>query len=178
VKRLWALNLQVASTASSTASQYFLSRPAQEIQIIPVPILADAGTLDRGEKWRKEKDTYRQDDSASTLHMKNSRQACAPASDSLRQAPFAGWSTTAPGWPSRDLFPGPICPRPGAAYTLRNRRIMRYLGVSDGNMQEVPALRMLKHLGRPRTQAIPSGVKVEIKNNELLLGRSKGMARL
>jgi aspartyl-tRNA(Asn)/glutamyl-tRNA(Gln) amidotransferase subunit B len=53
--------------------------------------------------------------------------------------------------------------REAAEYAAEVRRIMRYLGVSDGNMQE-GSLRCDVNISVRRSETDPFGVKVEIKN--------------
>jgi aspartyl-tRNA(Asn)/glutamyl-tRNA(Gln) amidotransferase subunit B len=63
--------------------------------------------------------------------------------------------------------------REAAEYASEIRRIMRYLGVSDGNMQE-GSLRCDVNISVRRGPDAPFGTKVEIKNMELVLRHPKG----
>ena len=158
VKAAMALNLNIAEHSKFDRKQYFYPDLPKNYQISQYdqPIAED-GWIEV-EVAEKGKDTYLKKIGIERLHMEEDAGKLVHAGDRLADPPIRLSTTTAPVWPwprssaSRILRTG----REAAEYASEIRRIMRYLGVSDGNMQE-GSLRCDVNISVRRGRMRPSG---------------------
>ncbi len=166
VKASLALNLQVAEHSKFDRKQYFYPDLPKNYQISQYdqPIAED-GWIEV-EVAEKGKETYLKKVGIERLHMEEDAGKLVHAgSDRL-----AGSTHTLVDYNRAGVALAEIVSKPdlrtgreAAEYASEIRRIMRYLGVSDGNMQE-GSLRCDVNISVRRGPDAPFGVKVEIKN--------------
>lgn len=166
VKAAMALNLQIAEHSKFDRKQYFYPDLPKNYQIsqFDEPI-AENGWIEV-EVAEKGKDTYLKTIGIERLHMEEDAgklvhagsERLAGSTHSLVDYNRAGVAL-AEIVSKPDLRTG----REAAEYASEIRRIMRYLGVSDGNMQE-GSLRCDVNISVRRGPDAPFGTKVEIKN--------------
>ena len=166
VKASLALNLHVAEHSKFDRKQYFYPDLPKNYQISQYdePI-AENGWIEV-EVAEKGKETYTKRIGIERLHMEEDAGKLVHAgSDRL-----AGSSHSLVDYNRAGVALAEIVSRPdlrtgreAAEYASEIRRIMRYLGVSDGNMQE-GSLRCDVNISVRRGPDAPFGVKVEIKN--------------
>ncbi|MEB3327037.1 MAG: Asp-tRNA(Asn)/Glu-tRNA(Gln) amidotransferase subunit GatB, partial [Synechococcus sp.] len=166
VKAAMALNLHIAEHSKFDRKQYFYPDLPKNYQISQYdePIAED-GWIEV-EVAEKGKDTYFKKIGIERLHMEEDAgklvhagsDRLAGSSHSLVDYNRAGVAL-AESVSKPDLRTG----REAAEYASEIRRIMRYLGVSDGNMQE-GSLRCDVNISVRRGPEAPFGTKVEIKN--------------
>ena len=166
VKAAMALNLQIAEHSKFDRKQYFYPDLPKNYQIsqFDEPI-AENGWIEV-EVAEKGKDTYLKTIGIERLHMEEDAGKLVHAgSDRLAGSTHSlvdynrAWVALAEIVSKPDLRTG----REAAEYASEIRRIMRYLGVSDGNMQE-GSLRCDVNISVRRGPDAPFGTKVEIKN--------------
>ncbi len=166
VKAALALNLQVAEHSKFDRKQYFYPDLPKNYQISQYdePIAED-GWIEV-EVAEKGKDTYRKRIGIERLHMEEDAGKLVHAgSDRLAGSTHSLVDYNRAGVALAEIVSKPDLRtgREAAEYASEIRRIMRYLGVSDGNMQE-GSLRCDVNISVRRGPDEPFGVKVEIKN--------------
>ena len=166
VKAALALNMQIAPHSKFDRKQYFYPDLPKNYQIsqFDEPIGFD-GQIEV-EVAEKGKDTYSKVIGIERLHMEEDAGKLVHAgSDRLAGSSHSLVDYNRAGVALAEIVSKPDLRtgREAAEYAAEVRRIMRYLGVSDGNMQE-GSLRCDVNISvRPGPDA-PFGVKVEIKN--------------
>jgi aspartyl-tRNA(Asn)/glutamyl-tRNA(Gln) amidotransferase subunit B len=166
VKASLALNLQVAEHSKFDRKQYFYPDLPKNYQISQYdePI-AENGWIEV-EVAEKGKDTYLKTVGIERLHMEEDAGKLVHAgSDRLSGSSHSLVDYNRAGVALAEIVSKPDLRtgREAAEYASEIRRIMRYLGVSDGNMQE-GSLRCDVNISVRRGPEAPFGTKVEIKN--------------
>ncbi len=166
VKASLALNLQVAEHSKFDRKQYFYPDLPKNYQISQYdePI-AENGWIEV-EVAEKGKDTYLKTIGIERLHMEEDAGKLVHAgSDRLAGSTHSLVDYNRAGVALAEIVSKPDLRtgREAAEYAAEIRRIMRYLGVSDGNMQE-GSLRCDVNISVRRGPDAPFGTKVEIKN--------------
>jgi aspartyl-tRNA(Asn)/glutamyl-tRNA(Gln) amidotransferase subunit B len=166
VKAALALNLHIASHSKFDRKQYFYPDLPKNYQIsqFDEPIAED-GWIEV-EVAEKGKDTYLKRIGIERLHMEEDAGKLVHAgSDRLAGSTHSLVDYNRAGVALAEIVSKPDLRtgREAAEYAAEIRRIMRYLGVSDGNMQE-GSLRCDVNISVRRGPDAPFGTKVEIKN--------------
>ncbi len=166
VKAAMALNLKIAEHSKFDRKQYFYPDLPKNYQISQYdePIAED-GWIDV-EVAEKGKDTYVKKIGIERLHMEEDAGKLVHAgSDRLAGSTHSLVDYNRAGVALAEIVSKPDLRtgREAAEYASEIRRIMRYLGVSDGNMQE-GSLRCDVNISVRRGPEEPFGTKVEIKN--------------
>ena len=166
VKAALALNLQIAEHSKFDRKQYFYPDLPKNYQISQYdePI-AENGWIEV-EVAEKGKDTYTKVIGIERLHMEEDAGKLVHAgSDRLAGSTHSLVDYNRAGVALAEIVSKPDLRtgREAAEYASEIRRIMRYLGVSDGNMQE-GSLRCDVNISVRRGPDAPFGTKVEIKN--------------
>jgi aspartyl-tRNA(Asn)/glutamyl-tRNA(Gln) amidotransferase subunit B len=166
VKAAMALNLHIAEHSKFDRKQYFYPDLPKNYQISQYdePIAED-GWIEV-EVAEKGKDTYIKRVGIERLHMEEDAGKLVHAgSDRLAGSTHSLVDYNRAGVALAEIVSKPDLRtgREAAEYASEIRRIMRYLGVSDGNMQE-GSLRCDVNISVRRGPDAPFGVKVEIKN--------------
>jgi aspartyl-tRNA(Asn)/glutamyl-tRNA(Gln) amidotransferase subunit B len=166
VKAALALNLQVAEHSKFDRKQYFYPDLPKNYQISQYdePI-AENGWIEI-EVAEKGKETYAKRIGIERLHMEEDAGKLVHAgSDRLSGSSHSLVDYNRAGVALAEIVSRPDLRtgREAAEYAAELRRIMRYLGVSDGNMQE-GSLRCDVNISVRRGPDAPFGTKVEIKN--------------
>ena len=166
VKAALALNLHVAEHSKFDRKQYFYPDLPKNYQISQYdePI-AENGWIEV-EVAEKGKDTYLKTIGIERLHMEEDAGKLVHAgSDRLAGSTHSLVDYNSAGVALAEIVSKPDLRtgREAAEYAAEIRRIMRYLGVSDGNMQE-GSLRCDVNISVRRGPEEPFGTKVEIKN--------------
>ena len=166
VKASLALNLNVAAHSKFDRKQYFYPDLPKNYQIsqFDQPIAED-GWIEV-EVAEKGKETYLKRIGIERLHMEEDAGKLVHAgSDRLAGSTHSLVDYNRAGVALAEIVSKPDLRtgREAAEYASEIRRIMRYLGVSDGNMQE-GSLRCDVNISVRRGPDAPFGTKVEIKN--------------
>jgi len=166
VKAAMALNLNIASHSKFDRKQYFYPDLPKNYQIsqFDEPIAED-GWIEV-EVAEKGKETYVKKIGIERLHMEEDAGKLVHAgSDQLSGSTHSLVDYNRAGVALAEIVSKPDLRtgREAAEYASEIRRIMRYLGVSDGNMQE-GSLRCDVNISVRPTANDPFGTKVEIKN--------------
>ncbi|WP_269609262.1 Asp-tRNA(Asn)/Glu-tRNA(Gln) amidotransferase subunit GatB [Prochlorococcus marinus] len=166
VKAAMALNLNIASHSKFDRKQYFYPDLPKNYQIsqFDEPIAED-GWIEV-EVAEKGKETYIKKIGIERLHMEEDAGKLVHAgSDQLSGSTHSLVDYNRAGVALAEIVSKPDLRtgREAAEYAAEIRRIMRYLGVSDGNMQE-GSLRCDVNISVRPTVDDPFGTKVEIKN--------------
>ena len=166
VKAALALNLQIAEHSKFDRKQYFYPDLPKNYQISQYdePI-AENGWIEV-EVAEKGKETYVKTIGIERLHMEEDAGKLVHAgSDRLAGSTHSLVDYNRAGVALAEIVSKPDLRtgREAAEYASEIRRIMRYLGVSDGNMQE-GSLRCDVNISVRRGPDAPFGTKVEIKN--------------
>ncbi|HEY9736396.1 MAG TPA: Asp-tRNA(Asn)/Glu-tRNA(Gln) amidotransferase subunit GatB [Trichocoleus sp.] len=167
VKAGLALNCQIAPYSKFDRKQYFYPDLPKNYQISQYDLpIAEHGWLEIELVDKKTKEVTRKRIGITRLHMEEDAGKLVHAgSDRLSGSSYSLVDYNRAGVPLVEIVSEPDI-RSGqeaAEYAQELRRIMRYLGVSDGNMQE-GSLRCDVNISiRPRGQQ-EFGTKVEIKN--------------
>ena len=166
VKAAMALNLNIASHSKFDRKQYFYPDLPKNYQIsqFDEPIAED-GWIEV-EVAEKGKETYVKKIGIERLHMEEDAGKLVHAgSDQLSGSTHSLVDYNRAGVALAEIVSKPDLRtgREAAEYAAEVRRIMRYLGVSDGNMQE-GSLRCDVNISVRPTINDPFGTKVEIKN--------------
>jgi aspartyl-tRNA(Asn)/glutamyl-tRNA(Gln) amidotransferase subunit B len=166
VKAAMALNLKIAEHSKFDRKQYFYPDLPKNYQISQYdePIAED-GWIEV-EVAEKGKDTYLKTIGIERLHMEEDAGKLVHAgSDRLAGSTHSLVDYNRAGVALAEIVSKPDLRtgREAAEYASEIRRIMRYLGVSDGNMQE-GSLRCDVNISVRRGPDAPFGTKVEIKN--------------
>ncbi len=166
VKAALALNLNIAHHSKFDRKQYFYPDLPKNYQIsqFDEPI-AQEGWIDV-EVAEKGKETYVKKIGIERLHMEEDAGKLVHAgSDRLAGSTHSLVDYNRAGVALAEIVSKPDLRtgREAAEYASEIRRIMRYLGVSDGNMQE-GSLRCDVNISVRRGPNAPFGTKVEIKN--------------
>ncbi len=166
VKAAMALNLTIASHSKFDRKQYFYPDLPKNYQIsqFDEPIAED-GWIEV-EVAEKGKETYVKKIGIERLHMEEDAGKLVHAgSDQLSGSTHSLVDYNRAGVALAEIVSKPDLRtgREAAEYAAEIRRIMRYLGVSDGNMQE-GSLRCDVNISVRPTVNDPFGTKVEIKN--------------
>ena len=166
VKAAMALNLNIASHSKFDRKQYFYPDLPKNYQIsqFDEPIAED-GWIEV-EVAEKGKETYVKKIGIERLHMEEDAGKLVHAgSDQLSGSTHSLADYNRAGVALAEIVSKPDLRtgREAAEYAAEIRRIMRYLGVSDGNMQE-GSLRCDVNISVRPTVNDPFGTKVEIKN--------------
>jgi len=166
VKAAMALNLNIASHSKFDRKQYFYPDLPKNYQIsqFDEPIAED-GWIEV-EVAEKGKETYIKKIGIERLHMEEDAGKLVHAgSDQLSGSTHSLVDYNRAGVALAEIVSKPDLRtgREAAEYAAEIRRIMRYLGVSDGNMQE-GSLRCDVNISVRPTENDPFGTKVEIKN--------------
>jgi len=166
VKASLALNLHVAEHSKFDRKQYFYPDLPKNYQISQYdePIAED-GWIEV-EVAEKGKETYLKRIGIERLHMEEDAGKLVHAgSDRLAGSTHSLVDYNRAGVALAEIVSKPDLRtgREAAEYASEIRRIMRYLGVSDGNMQE-GSLRCDVNISVRRGSDAPFGTKVEIKN--------------
>jgi len=166
VKAALALNLHIAAHSKFDRKQYFYPDLPKNYQISQYdePIAED-GWIEV-EVAEKGKETYLKRVGIERLHMEEDAGKLVHAgSDRLAGSTHSLVDYNRAGVALAEIVSKPDLRtgREAAEYASEIRRIMRYLGVSDGNMQE-GSLRCDVNISVRRGPEAPFGVKVEIKN--------------
>ena len=166
VKASLALNLKVAEHSKFDRKQYFYPDLPKNYQISQYdePIAED-GWIEV-EVAEKGKETYLKTIGIERLHMEEDAGKLVHAgSDRLAGSTHSLVDYNRAGVALAEIVSKPDLRtgREAAEYASEIRRIMRYLGVSDGNMQE-GSLRCDVNISVRRGPDAPFGTKVEIKN--------------
>ena len=166
VKAAMALNLNIASHSKFDRKQYFYPDLPKNYQIsqFDEPIAED-GWIEV-EVAEKGKETYVKKIGIERLHMEEDAGKLVHAgSDQLSGSTHSLVDYNRAGVALAEIVSKPDLRtgREAAEYAAEIRRIMRYLGVSDGNMQE-GSLRCDVNISVRPTVTDPFGTKVEIKN--------------
>ncbi|MFN9545515.1 MAG: Asp-tRNA(Asn)/Glu-tRNA(Gln) amidotransferase subunit GatB [Cyanobacteriota bacterium] len=166
VKAALALNMQIAAHSKFDRKQYFYPDLPKNYQIsqFDEPI-GFAGEIEV-EVAEKGKATYSKLIGIERLHMEEDAGKLVHAgSDRLAGSSHSLVDYNRAGVALAEIVSKPDLRtgREAAEYAAEVRRIMRYLGVSDGNMQE-GSLRCDVNISVRQGPEAPFGVKVEIKN--------------
>ncbi|KGG13339.1 MULTISPECIES: Asp-tRNA(Asn)/Glu-tRNA(Gln) amidotransferase subunit GatB [Prochlorococcus] len=166
VKTSMALNLQIARHCKFDRKQYFYPDLPKNYQIsqFDEPI-AKEGWIEV-EVAQKGKETYLKKIGIERLHMEEDAGKLVHAgSDRLAGSSHSLVDYNRAGVALAEIVSKPDLRtgREAAEYASEIRRIVRYLGVSDGNMQE-GSLRCDVNISVRRGPKAPFGTKVEIKN--------------
>jgi len=166
VKAAMALNLNIASHSKFDRKQYFYPDLPKNYQIsqFDEPIAED-GWIEV-EVAEKGKETYVKKIGIERLHMEEDAGKLVHAgSDQLSGSTHSLVDYNRAGVALAEIVSKPDLRtgREAAEYAAEIRRIMRYLGVSDGNMLE-GSLRCDVNISVRPTVNDPFGTKVEIKN--------------
>ena len=166
VKAAMALNLHIAEHSKFDLKQYFYPDLPKNYQISQYdePI-AEEGWIEV-EVAEKGKETYLKKIGIERLHMEEDAGKLVHAgSDRLAGSTHSLVDYNRAGVALAEIVSKPDLRtgREAAEYASEIRRIMRYLGVSDGNMQE-GSLRCDVNISVRRGPDAPFGTKVEIKN--------------
>ncbi|MEC7382271.1 MAG: Asp-tRNA(Asn)/Glu-tRNA(Gln) amidotransferase subunit GatB, partial [Cyanobacteriota bacterium] len=166
VKAAMALNLNIAEHSKFDRKQYFYPDLPKNYQIsqFDEPI-AEEGWIEV-EVAEKGKDTYTKRIGIERLHMEEDAGKLVHAgSDRLAGSTHSLVDYNRAGVALAEIVSKPDLRtgREAAEYASEIRRIMRYLGVSDGNMQE-GSLRCDVNISVRQGADAPFGTKVEIKN--------------
>jgi aspartyl-tRNA(Asn)/glutamyl-tRNA(Gln) amidotransferase subunit B len=166
VKAAMALNLDIAEHSKFDRKQYFYPDLPKNYQISQYdePI-AEEGWIEV-EVAEKGKETYLKKIGIERLHMEEDAGKLVHAgSDRLAGSTHSLVDYNRAGVALAEIVSKPDLRtgREAAEYASEIRRIMRYLGVSDGNMQE-GSLRCDVNISVRRGPDAPFGTKVEIKN--------------
>jgi aspartyl-tRNA(Asn)/glutamyl-tRNA(Gln) amidotransferase subunit B len=166
VKAALALNMQIAAHSKFDRKQYFYPDLPKNYQISQYdePIGFE-GSIEV-EVAEKGKETYTKTIGIERLHMEEDAGKLVHAgSDRLAGSSHSLVDYNRAGVALAEIVSKPDLRtgREAAEYASEIRRIMRYLGVSDGNMQE-GSLRCDVNISVRRGPDAPFGVKVEIKN--------------
>jgi aspartyl-tRNA(Asn)/glutamyl-tRNA(Gln) amidotransferase subunit B len=166
VKAALALNLHIAAHSKFDRKQYFYPDLPKNYQIsqFDEPIAED-GWIEV-EVAEKGKETYLKRIGIERLHMEEDAGKLVHAgSDRLDGSTHSLVDYNRAGVALAEIVSKPDLRtgREAAEYASEIRRIMRYLGVSDGNMQE-GSLRCDVNISVRRGPDAPFGTKVEIKN--------------
>jgi len=166
VKAAMALNLNIAAHSKFDRKQYFYPDLPKNYQIsqFDEPIAED-GWIEV-EVAEKGKETYVKKVGIERLHMEEDAGKLVHAgSDQLSGSTHSLVDYNRAGVALAEIVSKPDLRtgREAAEYAAEVRRIMRYLGVSDGNMQE-GSLRCDVNISVRPTINDPFGTKVEIKN--------------
>ncbi len=166
VKAAMALNLHVAEHSKFDRKQYFYPDLPKNYQISQYdePIAED-GWIEV-EVAEKGKETYTKRIGIERLHMEEDAGKLVHAgSDRLAGSTHSLVDYNRAGVALAEIVSKPDLRtgREAAEYASEIRRIVRYLGVSDGNMQE-GSLRCDVNISVRRGPEAPFGTKVEIKN--------------
>jgi len=166
VKAAMALNLNIAAHSKFDRKQYFYPDLPKNYQIsqFDEPIAED-GWIEV-EVAEKGKETYTKKIGIERLHMEEDAGKLVHAgSDQLSGSTHSLVDYNRAGVALAEIVSKPDLRtgREAAEYAAEIRRIMRYLGVSDGNMQE-GSLRCDVNISVRPTVNDPFGTKVEIKN--------------
>ena len=166
VKAAMALNLHIAEHSKFDRKQYFYPDLPKNYQISQYdePIAED-GWIEV-EVAEKGKETYLKKIGIERLHMEEDAGKLVHAgSDRLAGSTHSLVDYNRAGVALAEIVSKPDLRtgREAAEYASEIRRIMRYLGVSDGNMQE-GSLRCDVNISVRRGPDAPFGTKVEIKN--------------
>jgi len=166
VKAAMALNLRIAEHSKFDRKQYFYPDLPKNYQISQYdePIAED-GWIEV-EVAEKGKETYLKTIGIERLHMEEDAGKLVHAgSDRLAGSSHSLVDYNRAGVALAEIVSKPDLRtgREAAEYASEIRRIMRYIGVSDGNMQE-GSLRCDVNISVRRGADAPFGTKVEIKN--------------
>ncbi len=166
VKAAMALNLNIADHSKFDRKQYFYPDLPKNYQIsqFDEPI-AEEGWIEV-EVAEKGKETYLKKVGIERLHMEEDAGKLVHAgSDRLDGSTHSLVDYNRAGVALAEIVSKPDLRtgREAAEYASEIRRIMRYLDVSDGNMQE-GSLRCDVNISVRRGSKAPFGTKVEIKN--------------
>ena len=166
VKAAMALNLKIAKHCKFDRKQYFYPDLPKNYQIsqFDEPI-AEEGWIEV-EVAEKGKETYLKKIGIERLHMEEDAGKLVHAgSDRLAGSTYSLVDYNRAGVALAEIVSKPDLRtgREAAEYAAEIRRIVRYLGVSDGNMQE-GSLRCDVNISVRRGPNSPFGTKVEIKN--------------
>ena len=166
VKAAMALNLKIAQHCKFDRKQYFYPDLPKNYQISQYdePIAED-GWIEV-EVAEKGKDTYLKTIGIERLHMEEDAGKLVHAgSDRLAGSAYSLVDYNRAGVALAEIVSKPDLRtgREASEYASEIRRIVRYLGVSDGNMQE-GSLRCDVNISVRRGPDAPFGTKVEIKN--------------
>ncbi len=166
VKAALALNLNVAEHCKFDRKQYFYPDLPKNYQIsqFDEPIAED-GWIEV-EVAEKGKETYLKRIGIERLHMEEDAGKLVHAgSDRLAGSKYSLVDYNRAGVALAEIVSKPDLRtgREASEYAAELRRIVRYLGVSDGNMQE-GSLRCDVNISVRRGPEAPFGTKVEIKN--------------
>ena len=166
VKAAMALNLNVADHSKFDRKQYFYPDLPKNYQIsqFDEPIAED-GWIEV-EVAEKGKETYLKKIGIERLHMEEDAGKLVHAgSDRLAGSTHSLVDYNRAGVALAEIVSKPDLRtgREAAEYASEIRRIVRYLGVSDGNMQE-GSLRCDVNISVRKGPSAPFGTKVEIKN--------------
>ncbi len=166
VKAAMALNLNISAHSKFDRKQYFYPDLPKNYQIsqFDQPIAED-GWIEV-EVAEKGKETYLKKIGIERLHMEEDAGKLVHAgSDQLSGSTHSLVDYNRAGVALAEIVSKPDLRtgREAAEYAAEVRRIMRYLGVSDGNMQE-GSLRCDVNISVRPTANDPFGTKVEIKN--------------
>ena len=166
VKAAMALNLNIAKQSKFDRKQYFYPDLPKNYQIsqFDEPI-AENGWIEV-EVAEKGKATYLKKIGIERLHMEEDAGKLVHAgSDRLDGSTHSLVDYNRAGVALAEIVSRPDLRtgREAAEYASEIRRIMRYLGVSDGNMQE-GSLRCDVNISVRQGEDAPFGTKVEIKN--------------
>ena len=166
VKAAMALNLNIAQHCKFDRKQYFYPDLPKNYQIsqFDEPI-AENGWIEV-EVSEKGQETYRKKIGIERLHMEEDAGKLVHAgSDRLAGSTHSLVDYNRAGVALAEIVSKPDLRtgREAAEYASEIRRIVRYLGVSDGNMQE-GSLRCDVNISVRRGSDEPFGTKVEIKN--------------
>ncbi len=166
VKAAMALNLKIAKHCKFDRKQYFYPDLPKNYQIsqFDEPI-AEEGWIEV-EVAEKGKETYIKKIGIERLHMEEDAGKLVHAgSDRLAGSTHSLVDYNRAGVPLAEIVSKPDLRtgREASEYASEIRRIVRYLGVSDGNMQE-GSLRCDVNISVRRGPNAPFGTKVEIKN--------------
>ena len=166
VKAALALNLKIAAHSKFDRKQYFYPDLPKNYQISQYdePI-AEEGWIEV-EVAEKGKETYLKTIGIERLHMEEDAGKLVHAgSDRLAGSTHSLVDYNRAGVALAEIVSKPDLRtgREAAEYASEIRRIMRYLAVSDGNMQE-GSLRCDVNISVRRGPDAPFGTKVEIKN--------------
>ena len=166
VKTSLALNLNVAKHCKFDRKQYFYPDLPKNYQISQFDEpLAEDGWIEI-EIVEKDKDTYLKKIGIERLHMEEDAGKLVHAgSDRLAGSKYSLVDYNRAGIALVEIVSKPDIRtgREASEYASEIRRTVRYLGVSDGNMQE-GSLRCDVNISVRRGSSSPFGTKVEIKN--------------
>jgi len=166
VKTSLALNLEVSEHCKFDRKQYFYPDLPKNYQISQFDEpLAENGWLEV-EVTERDKETYIKKIGIERLHMEEDAGKLVHAgSDRLAGSKYSLVDYNRAGIPLCEIVSKPDIRtgREASEYASEIRRTVRYLGVSDGNMQE-GSLRCDVNISVRKGPNAPFGTKVEIKN--------------